>query len=41
MNNTMEYKGYIIEADDVNFDNDKENLYKAILYRQNSWFLSK
>ncbi|MBQ8424842.1 MAG: hypothetical protein IJY25_00910 [Bacilli bacterium] len=23
---TMEYKGYIIEADDVNFDNDKENL---------------
>ncbi len=23
---TMEYKGYIIEADDNNFDNDKENL---------------
>jgi len=23
---TMEYKGYIIEADDVNYDNEKENL---------------
>ena len=26
MFDTMEYKGYIIEADDINFDNPKENL---------------
>ena len=26
INDTMEYKGYIIEADDINFDNPKENL---------------
>lgn len=26
INETMEYKGYIIEADDLNFDNPKENL---------------